>query len=51
MKFQIGSPVRGCFLLFSVLRESVLSYDSSPGSRSLLCSQPRLGACILDAVR
>jgi len=37
--FKFGSPVRPvrCYcLLFSVLRESVLSYDSSPGSRSLI---------------
>jgi hypothetical protein len=33
-------------------RESVLSYDSTSGSRSLTDDcQPELGACILDAVR
>jgi hypothetical protein len=36
MNFQIRVSCPSYFLLFSVLRESVLSYDSSPGSRSLI---------------
>jgi hypothetical protein len=33
---------------FSTVRESVLSYDSTSGPRSLKKGQPELGACILD---
>ena len=36
-------------LIPSALRESVLSYDSTSGSRSWEQGQPELGACILDA--
>jgi len=45
----IGSPTEVNCRPFSAPRESVLSYYSTSGSRSLKRRQPELGACILDA--